>query len=234
MIVAKRLKRYSKESNFLSEKKRVRLNKEIEKLDSFEASYLYKDLCYLYICMVNDEGINPSELTYLSSSLQPSFIRSLVDVGNLVDKLADISLLDSKTRMNKWSRQTEDDHKKKEEQKRNSASASSYSDFLYRSRSKNETAFANIQNVTDPDIHFLLHGNIEDVMKKPPIFFTTLKFASLTIEEKRSTIHRLQMIENQLPLSTRKQIPTLLNEIYQVECVSDVRPTGCCKACCIS
>jgi hypothetical protein len=189
--------------------------------------------------MVNNEHIRNSELVYLPANLKPSMIRSLVDVGNLVDKLADVSLLDSKTRTHKWSRQTEEDNKNKEEHKRKSAYALSYSEFLYQSRQKNEIAYANIQNVSDPDIDFLLRDNLEDIIKKPPTFFTNLRFATLKVEEKRATIHKLQMIENKLPASTRKQIPILLHEVYQLECCADTSSNSCsgcwyCKTCCIS
>ena len=65
-----------------------------------------------------------------------------------------------------------------------------------------------------------------------------LRFATLTLQEKRATVHKLKMIENQLPLYTRQQIRVLLNEIYeceQSERISDSsRACGPHKVCCIS
>jgi hypothetical protein len=158
-----------------------------------------------------------SDLKYLSTNFKPSFIRSLVDVGNLVDRLADISSLDRKTRISKWNQETKEHNEKIKNHKVNYESILSYSNFLYKSRQKNEIAYANTQTVSNTDVNFIIHGTLEDIIKKPPSFFATISVESLTINEKRALIHKLEMFENVLPVATRKRIPEMLNEIYQSE-----------------
>ena len=236
------LQHISNSQNSISEKNRSKIMNLIANMDSNEALILYKDLCYLYICACNDEHPDKSKIEKLTFNYSSSFIKSLVDIGDLMEKLADASYLDQTSRKDKWLEEQKQLEIETLSHKANANIMKSWSSFSLSSRIENEKAYMFLRsqksqinlNETWGEIIML---SIPELQTKPPHFFNTIYTRNLSLLQKRALIHKLKTIQNIIPKSTRNMINELdvqiFNECYQENV--DQRSSSCriCSCCTI-
>tara|TARA_B100000482_G_C12610589_1_gene298860 strand:+ start:353 stop:1150 length:798 start_codon:yes stop_codon:yes gene_type:complete len=216
------LLRVAKSRSGINEKKRKKMCELITNMDSKEASIIYKDLCYLYICACNDEHPDKSKIEKLTLDYSSSFIKSIVDVGDLIEKLADASCLDKSTRRQKWLEEQTKLNLDALSHMKNANKIKSWSSFSLSSRSENEKAYlllrSQISQINLPPCMKIdssqtwgqiIMLSIPELQAKPPHFFHTIHTQGLSLLQKRALTHKLNLIYNIIPTSTRN----IINEI---------------------
>jgi len=222
------LKQISKSKNGITEIKRKRIYDVLSNIDSKDALILYKDMCYLYICACNDEQVDNEYVEKLTMDYSPSFIKSIVDVGNIIEKLADASCLDQDTRKQKWTEENQKLYHDKISHKENAEIINSWSSFSLSSRTENEKAYTllrsqvsqiNLPPTMQVDLSEnwgqVIMLNTDALQKKPPHFFHTIHTNKLSILQKRALSHKLKLIQNIIPIEQRNIINQLDMEIFK-------------------
>lgn len=231
-----------KRLNVLTDTDRNVLYDFVGTMSSSEASNLYKDLCYLYVCVVNDNAPDKNKLSVLQDTYSNSFIRSMVDIGSLVDKLADASYMDSETRKQKWKCKNVQVSQAAREHKQNAVLNAQWSTFLYESRMKNELAYKKFkkknvlkQNKKEKKTkkankvwNEILEMDNAELKAKSPAFYQMLQTNSLSTDQKRALLHKLAEVFNFLPNFMREKIQILSQEVFAEELHSTTFKNSCC------
>ena len=211
----------SKALDVLKDEDRDKLYDIVTNMGADEAAILYRDLCYLYICVVNEQIPEQNKLTLLSSDYKSCFIRSLIDVGSLIDKIADAaSSISVDIRSKKLESERKERTKSITDQQVNASFSEKWSSFLVASRKKNKIAY----ELTQQQIQFpqqtwekIICMEIDILKSKPPIFFHSLQTKNLTIQEKRALIHKLTLIKSANPKYIQERINTLTREVFEYD-----------------
>lgn len=224
---------HNKGQNFLTPKNRGTLNDRVKDIACVDAKNVYSDLCYLYICAVSTTAVDVSRLKIFKHAYHPKFIISVVEIGPLLDKISDASILDAKGRRKKWRVEEENNERIVEIHAERECMNYKWSSFLYRSRDKNKIAYDRIVNelkASDEIWHQIVLQPISQLQQQPPLFFQHLTINKLTIPQKRAVLHKLTLVYQALPICTRDTMQRLQNDIFQSEmCVQvKVRPNCFC------
>lgn len=202
-----------------------------------EACVLYKDLCSHYV------GGSNHVCTRLTHTYQWQFIRGIVEIGSVMDMLADATYMSETERLDKFSRQSREFVVQREKQRRDSDVCATWSRFRFESRDANLLAFEHVvrrlssePNPPAPWQQVILASE-DELLRKPPSFFPSVSFHELSLEEKRALAHKYTTVYRILPAATRISFKELLQDIYASTVTSvatcDVEIANDKKSCCI-
>lgn len=210
-------KMHKKNAQHLSEVDREILYELLAKMTSSDAMLLYADLTYLYVCAVNDEIPIRKNLQVLHGHFETSFIRSLVDIGTVMDKISDAANLDCESRVKKWTCEKADAQENVRKHQQHSMRDKRWSRFMIESRDENKVAYEEMLrdggNKRDPFYEFLA-ASYEELEAKPPIYYQLITTNHLSIQEKRALLHKYGLVYNLLPSHSRDTMQTLAGEIF--------------------
>ena len=190
----------------------------INDLKEEDAKTIYKDLCYIYICTSNEEVPSVENLTLLTHKYDPHFIKSLLDVGNLIDRLADACVMNVADRKRKYSEKDIEQKQKGKIQRQASEFNAKWSEYLFKSRAQNLQAYLLVyhklitQSFPYSDWRNIIVDN--DIKQRPPSYFMNIQTKDLTILEKKALIHKLNAIYQHIPRQTRERLQMLIEDVY--------------------
>lgn len=213
-----------KEEKEISFRNRQELYAKLQDIDGIVAYKIYKDLCHMYIVVVNDTKIDINQierLTYLfdESFNANKFVRTFIDIGPLMDLLADCCEMNSLKRIEEWERQSTLRNIEIDEHQQNTNYYSRWSNFLFESRQLNKKAYEEIKTQKNGENNWqiLLKEDMHYLEQKNPHFWSGLQVKSLTIKEKRAVVFKLSQIYSILPHYTRHLMIVLNEDIFQEE-----------------
>jgi len=203
-----------------------------------EAKQIYKELCYVYICVVNGQEINYKNINILKDiQFNVTFVKSLVDLGSLIDKVSDASILSPEQRQKKWQHERDEWNKQKETHAKNSKINEKWSIFLLKSRDQNKKAYEQEYNkIKNPKSNYetVIKYNVNDLQSKTPSFFYTIQTENLTDDAKRALIHKYSLIYNTIPDTSRQMTVKMCQDLFRKEIIKEneieikVRKNTCC------
>jgi len=223
----------SKALDVIKDEDRDKLYDIVTIMGTDEAAILYKDLCYLYICVVNEQIPEQNQLTLLSSNYKSCFIRSLIDVGSLIDKIADAaSSISVDIRSKKLESERQQRKSSITDQQENASFSEKWSSFLLASRKKNKLAYEltqkQIQNY-EQTWQKIICMEIDILKSKPPIFFHGLQTKNLTIQQKRALIYKLTLVKSANPKYIQERINTLTREVFEYDDIDNSSEANMCS-----
>ena len=209
------------EKSALTDLHRTTLYNMIAIISKEDASKLYFDMCYLYMCVTSGDSPNIESMRLMKSIYTKEFVLGIVEVGVLMDRLADSSNIgDLSHRLSKWKAQDDDRIKEHMSHMQNSEINAQWSAFLYYSRFKNKVAFEKInRDIINPvaEWQHVIKMHKQELITKPQTFFASIQQRGLTTEQKRALVYKLSSIYNIIPRSTKLMIEDLLKNIFLCE-----------------
>ena len=204
----------------VSEKDRHQLYSTLLVTSCTVAEQLYADIVYLYMCVTSDIVPDASKLNRLSTNMRGNVLRSLVDLGTLIDKLEDTTHLDSRERHEKWKYEVAEYCLIAQTHRMNAMDQASWSDFRFKSRELNRIEYESVRSNMIVRDGLMQHWQqiivtpIEELVTRPPLFFAQVTTSDLTVSQKRALVHVYMIIYSRLLHATRGQMHTLEVEIY--------------------
>lgn len=223
MDLKRLLQQWNRNKDRLSDADRVVLYNMVALIDNDEAQRVYADIVHMYVQMSHEEPVEPERLRFFDSSFSISFLRSLVDIGTLIDKLSDACILDRTERSDKWSQERKCWESVVKHHEKEAAFSAKWSEFLVNSRALNRDAFERTKcSIATPHMDWerILCCDETELVQMPPLFFNNLQVAHLSLDVKRSLVHRFEQIVHVHPKVVRRLLQDLCADIYMSDVVS--------------
>ena len=225
----------SSTDGIISHTDRSTLYNNLATMTAIEAKIIYEDLCYVYLCVVNETDIDYSKIKLLKNiKFNVSFVRSLLDLGSLIDKLADVTDLNEHERKAKWKAEKIQWENERHLQKNNANANSKWSKFLFESRERNRRAYdekvKRLHRKDNSNFAQIIKLSYTELQKQPPTLFFSIQYKHLNNSEKRALLYKYSIIYNLLPDAVRHDIVHVFQDLFKDEMMKKNSP-NCCSVC---